>query len=174
MPQLSELQRKLLAEIKKDPTLTNKQYAKLIGSTDSSTQDMIAKLVARGYIVKQDLRRGEHRKPLELVGNIVEQPPKVNDILHAEKMELQILDKLKKALKEGSRKTIQELSDILNTGVSNVKANIVKLKESGYNVTEDNDEYFISTIKPCFTINPISCVVNGCYALFLVIVIQSI
>lgn len=72
MQQLSELQRKLLAEIKKDPTLTNRQYAELIGSTANGAQEIIAKLVARGYIVKQNLQRGEHRKPLELVGEVSE------------------------------------------------------------------------------------------------------
>jgi DNA-binding MarR family transcriptional regulator len=67
MQPLTDLQERLLAEIRIDNTLTNKQYADKIGSSEGSTQDMIAKLIKRGYIVKQELGRGERRKALELV-----------------------------------------------------------------------------------------------------------
>jgi Winged helix-turn-helix DNA-binding len=66
MPQLrlTDLQKKLLDEIVKNPTLSNKEYAKITGITYGGVKTMILKFYKTKILLRSNLPNGSHRKKL--------------------------------------------------------------------------------------------------------------
>lgn len=64
---LTEFQNSLLQEIKKNPTLSNSEYAILISSTAKGVQSTLAKLVKKGFVNIETLSNGRKRAKITVL-----------------------------------------------------------------------------------------------------------
>lgn len=72
MIKFTDLQKRLIEEIKKGPSLTNKQYAELIGSTEGSVNNLIIKFVKAG-VIKVVSKHASKRERIDVI-----QTPELN------------------------------------------------------------------------------------------------
>lgn len=138
--ELTEYQSNLLLAIKKDPTLTNPQYAEMIGCPLNRVRAAFRGLIKKGIIAPSNIMPGQHRKYIEIIGEPSVKKEKqtveivFNDIeKRKDNAKLRELESKYKHLLSEFELSEKRIDALLNIKEANVVTNITISKKSKKN-----------------------------------------